>query len=89
MGETNREAKEREEAGEGEDQSPEIRPSISVLSSLQSSMQSIAWRIEARLYQVSSGEREGGYGKANEAALRSYSPMRLGDGHNWLMPPMH
>jgi hypothetical protein len=30
-------------------------------------MQSIVWQIEARLHQVSSGEREGGSGKADEA----------------------
>jgi hypothetical protein len=76
-GERQEEAKEGEEAGEGGDQPPEIRASRSVLSSLQSSMQSIAWRIEARLHQVSAGEREGGFGKADEAALRSCSPMRL------------
>jgi len=66
-GGTRGEAKEGEEAREGGDPSLESPPSISVLSSLHSSMQSIVWQIEARLHQVSSGEREGGSGKADEA----------------------
>jgi len=80
-GERGGEAKEGEGAGKEGREWPQGPPSISVLSSLQSSMQSFVWRIEARLHQVSSGEREGGFRKAEraeskkEAALRRPSPM--------------
>ena len=59
-GEIGGEAKEGEGAREEGEESPEGPPSISVLSSLQSSMQSFVWRVEARLHQVSLGDRSKG-----------------------------